>query len=123
MKRIFLSHLEIIAKKTGIHLSSYRIVDQLLCFKNDHFLLQKLDKLVFHKNLFDFFVQFPSVTFENTLLIDYTPHKSFFNPPFSAIIDVLPNDPQYAKLITPCFAKCDEMFCNQMKPKSLNKRR
>jgi hypothetical protein len=84
MKRNFLKHLEIIAKKTGIHLSSYRIVDQSLCFRNDHFLLQKLDKPVFHKNIF-FFVQFLRMMFENTLLIDDMLHNNLFNPPFSAI--------------------------------------
>ncbi len=84
MKRNFLKHLEIITKKIGIHLSSYRIVDQSLCFRNDQFLLQKLDKLVFHKNIFYFFVQFLSMMFENTLLIDDMPHNNLFDPPFSA---------------------------------------
>ncbi len=85
MKRIFLKHLEIIIEKTGIPLPSYRIVDQSLCFKNDNFFPQKLNKPIFHKNLFDFFVQFPSMMFKNTLLIDYMLHKSLFNLPFSAI--------------------------------------
>jgi hypothetical protein len=26
------------------------MVDQMFCFKNDHFLLQKLGKFIFHKN-------------------------------------------------------------------------
>jgi len=85
MKRNFLKHLEIITKKIGIHLSSYRIVDQSLCFRNDHFLLQKLDKPVFHKNIFDFFVQFLGMMFENTLLIDDMLHNKKIYPPFSAI--------------------------------------
>ncbi len=84
MKKLFLKHLENITKKISIHLSSSRILDQSLCLKNDHFLPEKLDKPFFHKNL-DFFVQFPSMTFENTLLIDDMPHKSLFNPPLSAI--------------------------------------
>jgi hypothetical protein len=108
------------------------------------------------------------MTFENTLLIDDMPHKSLFNPPFSAmffetfyglhndtnyllqivflyseylhsskmwvykfvklnhfgsIIDVLPNDPQCAKLIVPCSIKCDETFCNIVQSRSLNKKR
>ncbi len=70
-------------KKIGVHLLSSRIVNQSFYFKNDHFLLEKPNKLVFHKNL-DFFVQFPSMMFENTLLID-TLHKSLFNPCFNAI--------------------------------------
>jgi hypothetical protein len=56
MKRNFSKHLEIIAKKIDVHLPSSRILDWSLCFRNDHFLLEKPDKLVFHKNLFDFFV-------------------------------------------------------------------
>jgi len=85
MKKNFSRHLEIIAKKIGTHLPSFKIVDQSFCFKNNHFLPKKPYKPVFHKNLFDFFVQFPCMTFENTLLIDDTPHKSLFNPPFNAI--------------------------------------
>jgi len=84
-EEFFLKHLEIIIKKTIVRLPSYRIVDQSPCFKNDHFLLQKPNKLVFHKNLFDFFVQFPSTMFKNTLLIDDMFNKSLFNLPFSAI--------------------------------------
>ncbi len=85
MRRNFLRHLEIIAKKTNVCFPSFRIVNKSLYLRNDHFLLEKPDKLVFHKNLFDFFVRFPIMTFENTLLIDDMPHKSLFNPPFSAI--------------------------------------
>jgi hypothetical protein len=80
-----MKHLEIIAKKTGVRLPSSRIVDQSFCFRNDHFLPEKPNKLIFHKNLFNFFAQFASMTFENTLLIDDMLHKSLFNPPFSAI--------------------------------------
>jgi hypothetical protein len=56
-----------------------------LCFKNDHFLLEKLNKLVFHKNLKHFFRLFSSTTFENTLLVDNMLHKNVFNPLYSAI--------------------------------------
>jgi hypothetical protein len=41
--------------------------------------------IVFHKNFFEFFVQFLGTTFENSLLIDDKPHKSLINLPFSAI--------------------------------------
>ncbi len=84
-ENFFLKHLEIIIKKTNVHLPTYRIVDRSPCLRNDHFLLHKPNKLVFHKNLFDFFVQFPSTMFKNTLLIDDMFHKSLFNLPFSAI--------------------------------------
>ncbi len=54
-------------------------------FKNYHFLSKKLDKLVFHKILKDFFRHFPNTTVENTLLICDTPHKSMLNTPCNAI--------------------------------------
>jgi hypothetical protein len=85
MKRKVLRHLEIIIEKTGIHLVSFRIVYQSFCFKNDHFLLRKPDMPIFHKSLFDFFIQFLNMTFENTLLVDDMPFRSLFNPPFSAM--------------------------------------
>ncbi len=50
MKKNFLTHLELTAKNFGVLLSSSRMVDQMFCFKNDHFLLQKLGKFIFHKN-------------------------------------------------------------------------
>jgi hypothetical protein len=85
LKRNFSRHLEIIVEKTSVCLLSFRIVDQSLYFENDHFLPEKSEKPIFHKNLFNFFVQLPSMMFENTSLIDDMPHKSLFNPPFSAI--------------------------------------
>ncbi len=85
MKRNFLKHLEIIVEKTDIHLLSTRIVDQSIYFNIDHFLFNKPNKPIFHKNLLDFFVQFLTRTFENTLLINDTPQKNLFNPPFNAI--------------------------------------
>jgi hypothetical protein len=53
-----LRHLDIIVKKTCILLSISRILDQTFYFKNDDFLLERPNKLVFHKNLKDFFVLF-----------------------------------------------------------------
>jgi len=85
MKRNFSRHLDIITKKTCNLLSTSRILDQTRCFKNDHFLLEKPDKPIFHKNLQYFFHFFPSTIFENTLLVDDTHHNSMFNPPCSAI--------------------------------------
>jgi hypothetical protein len=85
LKRNFSRHLNIITEKISILLPTLRILDQTLCFRNDHFLLEKLDKPVFHKNLKDFFCLFISTTFENTLLVDDTLHKIMFNPPCSAI--------------------------------------
>ncbi len=85
MKRNFLRHLDIITKKTGVLLLSSKILDQTFCFRNNHFLLEKLDKPVFHKNLKDFFHLFPRTKFENILLVDDMRHKNMFNPPCSAI--------------------------------------
>ncbi len=85
MKRNFLRHLDIITKKIGILFPSSKILDQTFWFRNCHFLLEKLDKPVFHKSLKDFFHLFPRTTFENTLLVDDMPHKSMFNSPCSAI--------------------------------------
>jgi hypothetical protein len=167
-EEIFSRHLEIIVEKTSVHLLSSKIVDQLFYFGNDHFLLEKSDKSIFHKNLLDSFVQFHGTTFENTFLIDHTPHKCLFDRPFSAIFfetfygshndvnyllqtilpyleslhfskmrvykfvklnhfggitNVLLDDPWYAKLITPCSAKCDDTFYNKVKLRCLNKKR
>jgi hypothetical protein len=85
MKRNFSRHLDIIAEKTSILLLSSRILDQTFYFGNDHFLSEKLDKFVFHKNLKDFFHLFPSMTFENTLLVDDMFHKDMFDPPCTPI--------------------------------------
>ncbi len=46
---------------------------------------EKPNKPIFHKYLKDFFRIFPSMNFENTLLVDDTPHKSMFNPLCNAI--------------------------------------
>ncbi len=48
-------------------------------------MLERPNKPVFHKNLKDFFHHFPSMTFEDTLLVDDIFHKNMFNPPYNAI--------------------------------------
>jgi len=52
---------------------------------NLHFLSDKLDKLIFHKNLDIFFSMFPYIHVGNTLLLDNTPYKSMFNCSYHAI--------------------------------------
>ncbi len=84
-KRNFSSHLEIIRERIGIHLEFSRIVDQALCFENEHFLPKKPKKHVFHKNLNAFFGVVLNMNYENALFIDDTPYKSLFNLPFNAI--------------------------------------
>ncbi len=60
MKKNFSRHLEIITEKTGVYLSSFKIVDKSLYLKNENFLLEKPNKPIFHKTflifLFDFLV-------------------------------------------------------------------
>ncbi len=85
MKKNFSRHLDIITKKTCVLFPTSRILDQTFYFRNDHFLSKKHDKPIFHKTLKDFFHFTLSTTFENTLLLDDTLHKSMFNPPSSAI--------------------------------------
>jgi hypothetical protein len=87
-RKIFARNLEIIIEKFGIVLLSSKILIQTLYFRNDQFLHEKFKKPIFHKNLDHFFHIFPSMTFENTLLVDYMPHKSMFNPHFNAMSSV-----------------------------------
>jgi hypothetical protein len=53
--------------------------------QNLHFLLDKLDKSIFCKNLNIFFSTFPYTHVGNTLLIDDVPYKIMFNGSYSAI--------------------------------------
>jgi hypothetical protein len=50
-----------------------------------HFLLDKPNKPIFHKNLDIFFSMFPYIHANSTLLIDDAPYKSMFNNLYSAI--------------------------------------
>ncbi len=52
---------------------------------NSHFLLDKLDKPIFHKNLNVFLLVYPYTHTGNILLINYTPYKNMFNGLYSAI--------------------------------------
>jgi len=139
MKRNFSNHLEIIKERISVHLESSRIVDQVLCLKNEHFLPKKPEKHVFHKNVNAFFGVFPGTNYENTSLRDDTAYKSLFNPPFNAIVfemfygsqsygdylfkTVLPSNLRYEKLAKPCFSRCNDTYCNMMKFKPANKKR
>jgi len=90
MRKNFARHLEIIIEKICIVLLSSRLLNQTLYFKNDKFLYEKFKKPSFHKNLDVFFHLVPSMTFENTLLVDYMPHKNMFNLPFNAMSSLAP---------------------------------
>jgi len=50
-----------------------------------HFVLDKPDKPIFHKNLEVFFSIYPYTHTSNMLFIDDMPCKSMFNVPYSAI--------------------------------------
>lgn len=65
--------------KTHISLDPLRFFGQESCQKNYHFLPTNLEKPIFHKNLYVFFLRFLDVHARNTLLIDDTPYKSLFN--------------------------------------------
>jgi len=52
---------------------------------NLHFLLNKPDKPIFHKNLDIFFFTYPYTHPSNMLLVNNTPHKNMFNGPYNAI--------------------------------------
>jgi hypothetical protein len=59
--------------------------DQIFCMRNQHFLLDKLDEQIFHKNLDIFFFIYPHIHISNTLFVDNTPYKSMFNGLYNAI--------------------------------------
>jgi len=85
MRRNFSKHSVLIKKRTNVYLKSARIVDQAICFKNEHFSPKKLEKHVLHKNLNTVFGVFFGTNYANTLLVNDTPYKSLFNPPLNAI--------------------------------------
>lgn len=84
MRKNFSEHLEIIKERFGVHLNSSRIVDQMLCFKNDHSSPRSPRSLFCIKTQMHFCV-FPGTNYENALLVDDMPYKSLCNPPSSAI--------------------------------------
>jgi hypothetical protein len=53
--------------------------------QNLHFLLDKPNKPIFHKNFDLFFSMYPYIHTNNILLIDDMPYKSMFIGPYSAI--------------------------------------
>jgi hypothetical protein len=53
--------------------------------QNSHFLSNKLDKPIFHKNLDVLFFAYPYTHGGNTLLVDNMPHKNIFIGPYNVI--------------------------------------
>ncbi len=59
--------------------------DQEFCIQNAHFLSDKPNTSIFHKNLDIFFSMYLYVHIGNMLLIDDMPYNSLFNKLFGAI--------------------------------------
>jgi hypothetical protein len=55
--------------------------------KANHYCVNHLthDKLIYYKNLSDFFLQYPNTHLGNTLLVDDTLYIIYLNLPFNAI--------------------------------------
>jgi hypothetical protein len=56
--------LETSRERIGVHFKSSKIIDQMLCLKNDHFLLEMPENLVFHKTPNAFFNVFLGMNYE-----------------------------------------------------------
>jgi hypothetical protein len=84
-------------EKTSIEIDPQRIVGQDLCKFNKHYIqfpykrdnkcfeLPTLNKIIYHKNLSDFFPRYPNNHLGNALLVDDTPYKTCQNPPYNVI--------------------------------------
>jgi len=70
-------------KKNSIHVS--KVLDQNFCMCNPHFLLDKPNKPIFHKNLDVFLFIYLYTHIGNTLFVDNMPYKNMFNDSYSAI--------------------------------------
>lgn len=117
MKIIFLRHLEVIVKNISVLVPSSKIVDQMFCFKNDHFMLDKPNKPIFYENLKVFFHLFFGMTFEKALLVDDMPHarvclifvlvSSSQTPSMSPTLTVITFLEQFSLTWNPCIhPKC-----------------
>ncbi len=88
-------YLKAIIEGTKIAIPRERISSCELCKINKHVLVapkytvighlnaSQLAKVVYHRNLFDFFVKYLDIHLRNTLLLDETLHKTYMNPPFN----------------------------------------
>jgi hypothetical protein len=81
----------------GIEINLQRIMGQNLCKINKHFLQFPIkgghyrvdrfshNKLIYHKNLFDFFTRYFNIHLGITLLVDTMPYNTYLSPPFNVI--------------------------------------
>ncbi len=91
------AYLRKIVEEMNIEIELQRIMGQNICKINKHFLEFPIksncycvnhlthDKLIYHKNIFDFFPRYLDTHLGNTLLVDDTPYRNCLNPPSNAI--------------------------------------
>ncbi len=79
------TYLDEVWHQTQIFINPSRVFDQEFCIQNTHFLLDKLDMPIFHKNLDIFFSMYLYIHIGNMLFINDMPYNSLFNKPFGAI--------------------------------------
>jgi len=102
-------------KETSIEINLQRIMGLDLCKINKHFLQFPIkvghyrinclphDKLIYHKNLFDFFPWYPNIHLGNTLFVDNTPYITYLNPSVNAIIEFYEYAPKEDNYLTKIF--------------------
>jgi hypothetical protein len=90
-------YLKKITKETCIEVKTQRIMGQNLNKINKHFLqspyktcLNRInhlihDKLIYHRNVSDFFPRYFNIHLANTLLVNDMPYITYLNLPFNAI--------------------------------------
>jgi hypothetical protein len=72
------NYLDQIWHKTKISIHASKVFDQEFCMWNPHFLLDKLDKPIFHKNLDTFASTYPYIHSGNMLFMNNTPYKRVY---------------------------------------------
>jgi hypothetical protein len=63
----------------------FGVLNQTFFIQNPHFLPNKHEKPIFHKNLDVFFIMFRYIHASNTLLVDDTQYKNMFNDLYNAM--------------------------------------
>jgi hypothetical protein len=91
------AYLRKIVEEMGIEIDPQRIMGRNLYKINKHFLQFPIkpgsyhidhfihDQLIYHKNHFDFFLRYPNIHVDNTLLVNNTPYRTCLNLPSNAI--------------------------------------
>lgn len=91
------TYLKKIVKKTNIEIDPQRTIGQNMYKINKHYMqfhykrdnkcfeLPTLNKIIYHKNLSNFFPWYPNSHLGNALLVSDTPYKTCQNPPYNVI--------------------------------------